>query len=372
MKSNFFVILVSIFSILQTTAQSRKLFLVAGQSNAVGVGNSDSSIVCIPGTCFEYVSTADSLKPLKDPVGYAMPDEDFQGAVTGSAWPSFASMYYQLTGDSVIIVQAAKGATSCTAAADAGAGNWSSSYHLFSQAVTKTKMAETATALQLSGIVWLQGESDALGISSNKISVCQYEDALKDLIERFRTAFRCNLPFYIIQTGLYLQNYDSAFCIVRAVQQQVAEEDSLTFIVDSAAITYRAMGLMNADHIHYDQQALNMTGATVAQNIHHHELFSNFDSCYAVPLTQPSPDWDVFPSPFKDELVLEIRSCDCADIDLHITDMLGRTVYRTKQSMLTLGQPKFYIPTGNLQRGTYIMHVLLNKEWKLTKKLVKD
>ena len=70
--------------------------------------------------------------------------------------------------------------------------------------------------------------------------------------------------------------------------------------------------------------------------------------------------------------MLEIRSCDCADIDLHITDMLGRTVYKAKQSMLTLSQPKFYIGTGNLQRGTYIIHVLLNKEWKLTKKLVKD
>jgi len=368
-----FLLLISLFSFLHSWAQSHKLFLVAGQSNAVGVGNADSSTICIPATCFEYISTADSIRPLKDPVGYSATNEDFQAAVTGSAWPAFASTYYQLTGDTVIIVQAAKGGTSCTAAADAGAGNWSSAYHLFTQAAAKAKRAETFTGQQLSGIIWLQGESDAMGINSNKISVCQYEDALIDLIQRFRNAFRCNLPFYIIQTGLYTQKYDSAFSIVRKIQQHVADEDSLTFIADSAAITYRALGWMNADHIHLDQRALNNTGANAAQNIVYIEHHSNLDSCYATPLPiVTAPDWDVFPSPFGDELQLEIRNCNCADIDLQITDMMGRTVYKTKQNILTLSQPRLYIPTASFHKGTYIVRALLNNEWRLNRKVVKD
>ncbi|HWB62737.1 MAG TPA: sialate O-acetylesterase, partial [Chitinophagales bacterium] len=111
-------------------AQHTHLFLAAGQSNAVGVGNADSSVTCPAGFCYEYISWADSLRPLKDPVGYTSADEDFQAAVTGSLWPSFASAYHVATGDTIVIVQAAKGGTSCLAAADAGAGNWGPNYHL--------------------------------------------------------------------------------------------------------------------------------------------------------------------------------------------------------------------------------------------------
>ena len=352
--------------------QTRKLFLVAGQSNAVGVGNADSSIKCIPGTCFEYVSVTDSLRPLKDPVGYAAPAEDFMAAITGSAWPSFAYTYNALTGDTIIIAQAAKGATACDAAADVGAGNWSSSYHLFQQAVTKTKMAETKTGLSVSGIIWLQGESDALGIYGNKLSVCQYEDALKDLIQRFRDAFRCNLPFYIIQTGLYLPVYDSAFCITRQAQQQVAMEYPLTFIVDSGTINYRASGLMNADQIHYNQQALNTTGANAAQSIYYIEQHANLDSCYPVPTAAPAATLEVFPTLFTDELMVQVHNCNCAYISLQVTDMQGRTVYQVKQNMLTITQPVFHIPTAVLSKGNYVVRAVLNNQFKLTKKVVKD
>jgi len=371
-KEKIFFFLYSFFSLLQLQAQSHKLFLVAGQSNAVGVGNADSSVACVPGTCFEYISTGDSLKPLKDPVGYAAVNEDFMAAITGSAWPSFAANYHQFTGDTVIIVQAAKGGTSCSAAADAGAGNWSTSYHLFSEAVAKAQKAQTFTGQQISGIIWLQGESDAIGIYANKISVCQYQDALKDLIQRFRNAFRCNLPFYIIQTGLYTQTYDSAFCIVRSAQRAVADEDSLTFIVDSSSITFRALGLMNTDHIHYNQHALNSIGANVAQSVFYIEHHANLDSCYSMPASPIVPDWEIFPSPFSDELKVQIRNCNCADIDLQITDMLGRTVYKTKQNILTLSQPEFHIPTATLNRGAYIVRVTLNNQWKMTKKVIKD
>jgi len=355
-----------------TNAQGRRLFLVAGQSNAVGVGNAALSATCLPGTCFEYISTTDSLRPLKDPVGYAAPNQDFMAAITGSAWPSFASTYHQLTGDTVIIVQAAKGATSCAAAADAGAGNWSSSYHLFPEAIAKIKAAGANTGLPVSGVIWLQGESDAVGIYANKIAVCQYQDALKDLIQRFRDSLRCNLPFYIIQTGLFTPAYDSVFCIARNVQQAVAAEDPLTFIVDSSAITFRALGLMNADQIHYNQYALNTIGATVAQNIRHIEQVANFDTCYAQPQPILSPDWDVFPSPFNDYLLLEIRNCNCADINLRITNLLGKTVYKTQQNILSLSQLKFSISTANLAPGAYIVDVRLNNQWRLTKKLVKE
>lgn len=352
--------------------QGKKLFLVAGQSNAVGVGSSDSSVIYAGSLCFEFRTTANQLLQLKDPVGYNAPNEDFQAAVTGSAWPAFAHTYSQLTADTVIIVQAAKGATACNQVADAGAGNWSSSYHLFEQAVAKAKAAEAFTGIQLNGIIWLQGETDAVAIQSGKISQCQYKSALQDLIQRFRQQLRCNLPFYIIQTGLYTTPYDPGFNAARNMQRQVANEDPLTFIADSTTYTFRKTGLMRSDSIHYCQTALNNVGETVAANISYIEQHNNFDSCYTVQPAPAQPDWKVYPSPFSDQLNIEVRNFTCADMDIQICDIWGRTCYKASLSCVDSPPLLAHVNTAGLSRGAYIIHLVLNKQWALKQKIVKD
>ena len=359
-------------SLQASYAQSRKLFLVAGQSNAVGVGNKDLSVACAAGTCFEYIASNNSLKPLIDPVGYGTKKEDFQAAVTGSCWPSFASRYHLLTGDTVIIVQAAKGGTSCSEKADAGNGNWSASYHLFVQAVAKAKGAEKYTGLKLSGIIWLQGESDGVAINAGTISACDYEASFKNLIERFRGMFRCNLPFYIIQTGLFTPAYDNGFQLARNVQQQVADDDSLTFIVDSSAVTFRDAGKMNADQIHYNQTGLNSIGVNVATNSHYIEQHAPFDSCFTVPVVEYEPDWNVYPSPLQPQLTVEIHKCACASISLQITDMQGRTVYHVDYGSFQLKQSKISIDTRSFDKGIYIVQLRVNGSYNFTKKVLKE
>lgn len=241
------------------------LFLVAGQSNAVGQGNADISKSGINDFAFEYKFAKNSIVPLKDPVGEDY--LDFQKANTGSAWPAFSK---QLTADlrqEVIIVPAARNGSSCDAKAEMTPyGTWASSGNLFKNAILKTNAAIKFTGTPLSGIVWSQGERDANAINEWKLTPAEYEQSLKSLIEKFRVAFRSNVPFYIIQTGYYKNHPQRGFDLVRQVQQK------LTLICPRVYIVYKDTQLfIDADKledgIHYNQNSLNKIGTVVAKEI---------------------------------------------------------------------------------------------------------
>ena len=77
-------------------AQTGKLFLIAGQSNAVGQGNSALSVVCTQGTAFEYNGLTNSLQHLQDPMGQTV--SNLEPAATGSIGPAFAKTLNALIG----------------------------------------------------------------------------------------------------------------------------------------------------------------------------------------------------------------------------------------------------------------------------------
>ena len=108
--------------------QNKKIFLVAGQSNARGNGDSLYSVIPNAKFCFEYKGKKGALEPLKDPVGEN--DAYFQKARSGSAWPTFAQSLYELTGDSIVNISTARGGTSVVAEQE-GELDWSSSCLLY-------------------------------------------------------------------------------------------------------------------------------------------------------------------------------------------------------------------------------------------------
>lgn len=251
-----------------THAQNNKvLFLVAGQSNAVGQGNKDSSVSCSIHTAFEYRMNDTSFLPLQDPVG-----EDwryFQPANTGSFIPAFAKQYHSLTGKQVVIVSAARGGSSCHAQAELeNYGTWAAKGNtpLFENAMIKTKQAMQYTGLPLSGVIWCQGERDANGINAGQLTAKEYKDALIDLIGRFRKALGETLPFYIIQTGFYKNHAREGFNEVRKAQEWVAEHLPNTFLVYKNTAEFEKLGWMK-DEIHYSQQGLNDIGEKMASAI---------------------------------------------------------------------------------------------------------
>lgn len=79
----------------------KSMWLLAGQSNASGMGDRRSSLKYTVPVCFDYVQTGDSLRVLQDPVGEN--GKFFGKANSGSIAPSFAWHLNKLTGDSIVI-----------------------------------------------------------------------------------------------------------------------------------------------------------------------------------------------------------------------------------------------------------------------------
>jgi hypothetical protein len=266
--SNYFPVLVLVLvSIANVYAQPAPLFLIAGQSNAVGQGDALRSVRCQMQTAFEYKSVSDSIVHLSDPVGENT--HYFQAAKTGSIAPAFAKTYSEVTGSKVIIVSTARGGSSCHAKAELkDLGTWATQGKLllFPEAVRKIKKAINKVQVPLSGVIWLQGERDANAINSKNIAEQEYKDSLTDLIKRFRQNFGDRLPFYIVETGFYDNHPREGFDAVRKIQLQITNEMPLVYLVYDETGDFRKRNWMK-DDIHYNQDGLNHIGAVVAKAI---------------------------------------------------------------------------------------------------------
>lgn len=247
--------------------QQNVLFVAAGQSNAVGQGSADSAVRVQAGTAFEFRYRSRSLVPLADPVG-----EDalgFQQAHTGSAWPAFAKTYHELSGKTVLIVPAARGGSSNHQKAELRSmGTWAAKGEmpLLDSALLKIKQAQKQANAPLKGIIWLQGERDANAIFDQTLSPAEYEEALKEVIRRFREGLNEQVPFYIVLTGNQHGREPLGNEAVRHAQKAVAGTIPGVYIVYEDAKNFSARKRMK-DFVHYDQAALNDIGAAVARRI---------------------------------------------------------------------------------------------------------
>jgi len=253
-------------------AQDLHLYLLAGQSNAVGQGDSTLSPACVGGTAWEYAVERDVLLPLSDPFGQ---DElMFQRAHTGSVAPALANVLYKRTGKPAVLIAAARGGASCSRLAELdNYGTWDTQGNLLLMpaALQKVKAAGRKTGKSLQGVIWLQGERDANAINDGKLTADAYMQALESVIRRFREVCGRSLPFYIVQTGYYTGHPREGFDAVRQMQTAVAERDPYTFVVYSDTGSFAEKGWMR-DPIHYNQTGLNHIGTVVAEAIvnNHH------------------------------------------------------------------------------------------------------
>jgi len=263
MGKRFFLTLCLIFLVaLNIYPQEKTLFLLAGQSNAQGLGGKGSKVYCLENTCFEYNVLFDSIIPLVDPVGQNWKTLNRSG---GSICPAFAREYNSLSGGKVYMVTAAKSGSSCHTKSRLGHYNtWAKSGDVFADAVEKTHRAEKMAQVKLSGIIWMQGERDANAIIDGKLTPEEYASGLMDVIKRFRAEFGKNLPFYIVMTGYQLDKEPKGCQAVRKMQEKVAKKMKKVYIAYSATDTF-AEKKWYIDNVHYNQDALNDIGKTVAR-----------------------------------------------------------------------------------------------------------
>lgn len=254
-------------SVLQE--ENPKIFLVVGQSNAMGVGDKESSLKQDNIDVVEYNSQYDDIQLLNDPIGQN--DLGFQQAQTGSLIPALGYEYNRVTKNKVLVVQAAKGGSSLTEQAEINNwGNWSPSGVLFQNSLTKIEMMQACLSAKkdnkpsVDAIFWSQGENEGQAITNNLITKQDYKKALINLVQRFHNRFG-EIPFIIIETGNFqgdsLKN--QGYTKVREAQREVAAEmDNVYIGYNETEFFIERQWLL--DVVHYNQEALNDIGKKLA------------------------------------------------------------------------------------------------------------
>lgn len=219
------------------------IFLIGGQSNAVGHGCAEASPTLPFGTAYEYGDPA-KLVHLDDPVGATTIDGSAGEctASSGSPWPQFCRVYTTEAEGAVVLVQAAVGGSSLHAdAALDGRGTWAASGALRRRA--KTLLEDCRAYLHslgrdyvVRGLLWSQGERDAQAVDDGTITGTDYEAALSDFLEWARRAV--DAPIYIGQTGRPASGDTPGFRCVRDRQREVSTEFEGVHLASTAVVDF--------------------------------------------------------------------------------------------------------------------------------------
>lgn len=159
------------------------VFLIAGQSNALGQGDNLSKSPTVPHGKVLQVNSG-VISDANDPVGTGS---------TGSAWPAFGLAIYEATNQLVAFVPAAVGGTGQFAISGDGGSNWDTTGTLVTTAIATLNSA-IGTLVNAGynpifrGVLWSQGEHDAAQINASTETQSNYSTALGNMVPRFRSA----------------------------------------------------------------------------------------------------------------------------------------------------------------------------------------
>jgi len=214
-----------------TSASKPVLFVISGQSNAVGCGDYepfDQALDC--GTMWSWRDGANTLKPIKDPVH--LQDN------LGSWCPAFARRFYALTGRKVILLNIASGGAAITDGGSTATNSWADNGYGTLRSSRQTIWNAFAAAVppssyDLGAILWLQGEAEASRLYAGSVTVADYKDATEDILDWTRTLVgnqSCPVLMGIIGYNSYSMSDGELKACFAAIQQ--AERD----LIDYSAI----------------------------------------------------------------------------------------------------------------------------------------
>lgn len=263
---------ISNFASLLANNKNIDVFLIAGQSQAVGnSAESPFHSPTVPTGKVLQVLNDTTIADANDPIGPTVP-ANMQS--TGSAWPQFGINYYAATGRMIAFVPAAVDGTAQQAAADQGVGNWDTAGTLTAQAITFQQNAmATLTAAGYTptfrGILWEQGYLDArqIDLGTAGVSQANYSTALAAMVGRFRAAFGPTTPFYLIRLGATPGSPDSGYDQIRAAQDAYVVSDNYALMIDHGGMDYVTLGYITTDNVHYDQRGYNRMGEVAASAV---------------------------------------------------------------------------------------------------------
>lgn len=236
------------------------VFLCIGGSNAVGRG--DSSLSAHPTTDTALVYHDGAIVEAVDPVG---------NAITGSAWPAFGKQYYAVTGRRIGFVVHGVPASTHTAVADSGAGNWDTAGTLVDESIALMDAALIAFAVAdtpiISGIIFVGIIGDSAALAAATITQTDLCDAMLAMLARYRVEYGADLPLYLIGLPETTAIAAAQVLQIRGAHDQASWSDPLVKIVFRGPQDYYRRGFMKEDGAHLNQRGLNEVGRVAALNI---------------------------------------------------------------------------------------------------------
>lgn len=257
-KHSFIVNRASARSLTARAPVAADVFLIAGQSNAVG----------------QEIDGQNFVPPAQDNV-LRFHGGRLQGVNKLGAWQEFGNRYFSLTGRRVIFVPASKGGTGSNLKSHRGHGHWGIEDSLFTNSLglvdsAMKKLSQDGFTPSFRGVLWVQGENDAMAINDGAQTKDDYKAALESIIQRYRAHFNSNLPFFIFQTGRAVcfeqPCMSNGFSLVRDVQLSVDLADIHSVIVYNGAVNFPEQGLM-WDEFHYLPGGYQQMGTAAADAV---------------------------------------------------------------------------------------------------------
>ena len=247
------------------------LFIVAGQSNAVGSGGTppleDASWA---GSFWNWKDQSNKkLSPLKDSV---------YSSNQRSAWPAFGRKWFEITGRKVLILNVAKGGAVVTDTRPGTDMSWYGDDAPCRQVATRewTALIQHLTTenidYTLRGLIWSQGEWDARYIESGASSREAYKYGTIDVFDYFAELTETpKLSIFISETGFEENCFKqasrmAAYQEVQKVQSEIADERENCWMAYTGA-KYFMPARMNKDYVHYNQAGYNDMGDGLARSI---------------------------------------------------------------------------------------------------------
>lgn len=235
-------------SFAETPAPDKfQLFLLAGQSNMAGRGALDADSAKAHSRVLKWTAE-NQWAPATEPLHW-----DKAGAGAGLA-KSFAEVLVEKDPTITVgLIPTACGGSPIKSWAPGGYHDQTKS-HPYDDALARTKAAMPSGTLK--AILWHQGESDA-----NPKSAAEYEQKLKELIERFRKDLGMpDLPVYIGQLGRFPDKpWNESVEAVDQAQQRVAASVPNVYFISSEGL------LSKGDNLHFSTEALRVFGQRYAQ-----------------------------------------------------------------------------------------------------------
>lgn len=245
------------------------VFLVIGDSNAVGQGSSASSPLVQTGQAFAYCANG-TVVAANDPSCSAV--NVAQNANTGSMWPALAISYGRRIGFVLTGLAGSTQANACDLLV--GNGNWQdttagSNYAKSLTAINAALTAYTAAGYTptLRGIIYILGSNDAAQINASVCTSGQYTTALTAMIGNYRGATiggttYPHMEFWMPIIGTNVGASDVGYSQVRAAQLAWAASDGNTAVPFVNMFSFNARGLMNSG-AHPTQAGYNIMGTAI-------------------------------------------------------------------------------------------------------------